>query len=45
MIAVALWGAQLGGLVNGLPKGKLVLGGASTFIAVMGVVFLWRAII
>jgi urease accessory protein len=31
------------GLVNGIPKGKLVLRGAGTFIAVMGVVFLWRA--
>jgi urease accessory protein len=33
------------GLVNGLPAGKLVLRGAGTFIAAMGVVFLWRAIL
>ena len=32
------------GLVNGLPAGKLALRGAGTFIAVMGVVFLWRSI-
>jgi len=32
------------GLVNGLPAGKLVLRGAGTFIAAMGVVFLWKAI-
>ncbi len=33
------------GLINGLPAGKLALRGAGTFIAVMGVVFLWRALI
>jgi len=33
------------GLVNGLPAGKLALRGAGSFIAVMGVVFLWKAII
>jgi hypothetical protein len=32
------------GLVNGLPAGKLALRGAGTFIAVMGVVFLWRSL-
>jgi urease accessory protein len=32
------------GLVNGLPAGKLALRGAGSFIAVMGVFFLWRAI-
>jgi urease accessory protein len=32
------------GLINGLPAGKLALRGAGTFIAVMGVVFLWKAI-
>jgi urease accessory protein len=32
------------GLVNGLPAGKLALRGAGTFIAVMGVMFLWKAI-
>ncbi len=32
------------GLVNGLPAGKLALRGAGSFIAVMGVVFLWRAL-
>lgn len=32
------------GLVNGLPAGKLVLRGAGSFIAVMGVFFLWKAI-
>ncbi len=32
------------GLVNGLPLGKLALRGAGTFIAVMGVVFLWKAV-
>jgi len=32
------------GLVNGLPVGKLALRGAGTFIAVMGVVFLWRSL-
>jgi len=33
------------GLVNGLPAGKLALRGAGTFIAAMGVVFLWKAIL
>ena len=32
------------GLVNSLPAGKLALRGAGTFIAVMGVVFLWKAL-
>ena len=32
------------GLVNGFPAGKLALRGAGSFIAVMGVFFLWRAI-
>jgi urease accessory protein len=32
------------GLVNGLPAGKLALRGAGTFIAVMGVIFLWRSL-
>jgi urease accessory protein len=32
------------GLVNGLPAGNLALRGAGSFIAVMGVFFLWRAI-
>jgi urease accessory protein len=32
------------GLVNGLPKGKLALRGAGTFIAVMGMFFLWRSL-
>jgi urease accessory protein len=31
------------GLVNGLPAGKLVLRGAGSFIAAMGVFFLWKA--
>ena len=33
------------GLVNGFPAGKLALRGAGSFIAVMGVVFLWKAIL
>jgi len=32
------------GLINGLPAGKLALRGAGSFIAVMGVFFLWRAL-
>ena len=32
------------GLVNGFPMGKLALRGAGTFIALMGVVFLWRSL-
>ena len=32
------------GLINGLPTGKLVLRGAGSFIAVMGVFFLWKAL-
>jgi urease accessory protein len=32
------------GLVNGLPTGKLALRGAGTFIALMGVIFLWRSL-
>jgi len=32
------------GLVNGLPAGKLALRGAGSFIAAMGVFFLWRAL-
>ncbi len=32
------------GLVNSLPAGKLALRLAGTFIAVMGVVFLWRSL-
>jgi urease accessory protein len=32
------------GLVDRLPVGKLALRGAGTFIAVMGVVFLWKAL-
>jgi urease accessory protein len=32
------------GLVNGLPMGKLALRGAGTFIAVMGIFFLWRSL-
>ena len=32
------------GLVNGLPRGKWALRGAGTFIAIMGVVFLWRSL-
>lgn len=32
------------GLVNGFPVGKLALRGAGTFIAAMGVVFLWRSL-
>ena len=31
------------GLVNGLPAGKLALRGAGSFIAAMGVFFLWKA--
>ena len=31
------------GLVNSLPMGKLALRGAGTFIAVMGMFFLWKA--
>jgi len=33
------------GLVNSLPAGKLALRGAGSFIAVMGVFFLWRTLI
>ena len=33
------------GLVNGLPSGRLALRGAGTFIAGMGVYFLWRALV
>jgi len=33
------------GLVNGLPAGRLALRGAGTFIAGMGVYFLWRALV
>ena len=33
------------GLVNGLPAGRLVLRGAGTFIAAMGVYFLWRSMV
>jgi urease accessory protein len=32
------------GLVNGLPAGKLALRGAGSFIAAMGVFFLWKAL-
>jgi len=32
------------GMVNSLPAGKLALRSAGTFIAVMGVVFLWKAV-
>jgi len=32
------------GLINGLPAGKLALRGAGTFIAAMGVMFLWRSL-
>ena len=32
------------GLANHLPAGRLALRGAGTFIAVMGVVFLWNAV-
>lgn len=32
------------GLVKGLPAGRYALRGAGSFIAVMGVVFLWRAL-
>ena len=32
------------GFINGLPKGRLALRGAGSFIAIMGVVFLWRAV-
>jgi urease accessory protein len=32
------------GLVNGLPAGKLALRGAGSFIAAMGVFFLWRTL-
>ena len=32
------------GLVNGLPAGRLALRGVGAFIAVMGVVFLWRSL-
>lgn len=32
------------GMVNGLPTGKLALRGAGSFISLMGVVFLWRAL-
>ena len=32
------------GLVNGLPAGRLALRGAGSFIAAMGVFFLWRAL-
>ena len=33
------------GLANHLPAGRLALRGAGTFIAVMGMFFLWRAIV
>ena len=33
------------GLVKGLPAGRLALRGAGTFIAGMGVYFLWRALV
>jgi urease accessory protein len=32
------------GLVNALPVGRLALRGAGTFIAGMGVFFLWKAV-
>jgi urease accessory protein len=32
------------GLINGLPAGKLAVRGAGSFIAVMGVIFLWRSL-
>jgi urease accessory protein len=32
------------GLANSLPAGKLALRGAGSFIAIMGVVFLWKAL-
>jgi urease accessory protein len=32
------------GFVNGLPVGKLALRGAGSFIAVMGIFFLWRSL-
>ena len=32
------------GLVNGLPAGRLALRGAGSFIAAMGVFFLWKAL-
>ena len=32
------------GLVNGLPAGRLALRGAGSFIAIMGVFFLWKAL-
>jgi len=32
------------GLVNGIPAGRLALRGAGSFIAIMGVFFLWKAL-
>ncbi len=32
------------GLINGLPSGRLALRGMGSFISIMGVLFLWRAI-
>ena len=45
MATGCLHGLGIGlGLVNGLPRGKWALRGAGTFIAIMGVVFLWRSL-
>ncbi len=32
------------GLINGIPAGKLAVRGAGSFIAVMGLIFLWRSL-